>query len=552
MDQPFDSSSAVSSTQATLPFGIREWQIWYTYSSYLWPRTIDLRTVAANLIALEIALATLDSEGQACWLENEVPRVSSVEIRSSEDWTQATIHFPKPQSPEITQALFDLARLQFEENKIMTEGPPHAYCRAVLGVCQLIGGHATYKLYPILTVYETGVVLVSLRVFGRGEGIPESLFLTEYVNLFLRRFTTVLGPPGLARIAPDLEERPRSLFGRWQHSRMSIGHAIAVTERQSIIDDTDFSYNACPLPVDAETPESLTSFALTLIQAVAYSAAAPRQCLGYVILGPRAGYRIGSRWTGRPHVHLITFDGQTPSAAENQRRYSSSFASILMRAETETATPDDLGPNLRRFDDSGIYLNETTLLFVETSDTASAVEVHGTRDPNWAHLIHRHEAAAFLLEYNYALHHAVTHRASDSRSTAYEMLAMQRERLEIDATIEHSIRFGEIREFLRKGRESFELSRLREDFIELIGVRRQEALQRDSDRSARISTVLTVAFGLLAVPSLANDVLAPLWAVFGWPRPESSEKAKLLFVSVAVSLVTTSILGLTRAIGRKQ
>ena len=54
---------------------------------------------------------------------------------------------------------------------------------------------------------------------------------------------------------------------------------------------------------------------------------------------------------------------------------------------------------------------------------------------------------------------------------------------------------------------------------------------------------ISILFGLIAVPRIAEEVLKPLWKVLALPRPKVDEDFSLLLIGISLSMVAVVIGG---------
>jgi hypothetical protein len=78
------------------------------------------------------------------------------------------------------------------------------------------------------------------------------------------------------------------------------------------------------------------------------------------------------------------------------------------------------------------------------------------------------------------------------------------------------------------------------------GLSIREAETRLAERrvTEKIRRNLTILFGLFAVPTLANNVLLPLWELLGFYRPSSDAAFLTLLNATSLGLVTLIVISL--------
>lgn len=661
---------------------VREWEIWHSYSSYLTSALPPLETIAKRLISGCVAECAMLSDGVACWNTDD-PGIEpkslrrrqralghgKVRIELSDESRVANITLPEGVAGYVREALFQSAYLRSRELRLFAGGSVPGYVRAFLGACNLEDPRdegSAVTVYPQIKIFETGVVMVELRMIAGSAPLYAQEFIRRFVNASFRSFGRAMVPPGIAAWAPyavgaseevQWYRRPRFAQQAWKHER-------AVRRRAVTADEGDFSFLQSPLrashderadelvleattpaaleaaekaareavsrrtaaadeearslvaPVEEEyglllrlrsglfsarhtvrrlfmtkaarqredaelmarlgddvvvametavgkvvrrakrfrkehpealgrDPDSLQDLALTLLDVAAYVGCgrrkAPRSLAEFLLFGDGSRNTVGGRWSGRPHVHLLRFANQDDSATTNGERFGDAFGSIVSRTEAT------LGGNGRRllpassrlFDDLGAYVTQAATLWVHGRAAFESSNEVPWRDQNRGHLIYEHQAKAEVLDYGYSLYRRIAERATDRRASMEQLLATERDLLEFEWAVHDASRFGEIKDLLVAGWAASDMPRLRQLVSESLRVRRDEEANRRSVAINRWTAFLTAAGGVLAVPTVAESVIKPLWHWRGWWLPQDADAAKLLQVAV-----TAGILGL--------
>ena len=97
--------------------------------------------------------------------------------------------------------------------------------------------------------------------------------------------------------------------------------------------------------------------------------------------------------------------------------------------------------------------------------------------------------------------------------------------------------FGEIMDLLNHGWSEYEIPELREQIDDALRLREAETSASEARTTARVGNLLTVLFGLLAIPPLAEQVVQPLWVWLNLPRPVDEAAFQMLANGVSFSCV---------------
>jgi len=169
------------------------------------------------------------------------------------------------------------------------DGPlPPRYVWAQIGACTFSVAHPRRKalvVYPVLKVFETGVVLVHLRVFSPERSMLAREFIDHYVNASMQEFRWVKVPPGVAAWAPAANpehganrwyRRAYTSFRQWSHQR-------ALREYSDVVELGDFTFRQVSLGVARDqdvAKQAIDASASELAEVVRESMRARAQALG--------------------------------------------------------------------------------------------------------------------------------------------------------------------------------------------------------------------------------------------------------------------------------
>jgi hypothetical protein len=503
---------------------IEEWEIWHTYVTFLEHTGIDLPEAARRLVTLGVAECAMLRDGRTYWRSNST--VGSGSTVLGEDSTIKRPIFQLDPDKGCTAKLDGFAAEAWgqaayflrSERRVLGDDtgllPP--YLRAYLGKCVLTSTSKDktswqLNLYPILTVYESGVMLVEFRMIGPQTVRALADFIADDVNLFQFRFNQVEVTPGLAAFAARAYNQPvyqGNLVRRLQFLWLQAGHDIAVRQRTKQQTDEDLSYDLAPL--SSSEGDDLKSIALTIFHTVAFIVGRPRMGLSFLLWGQLPAPATGEFWSGRPHIHLVRFHDQCKTASENEVRHGSDFGKILSRIPTldDAVARLVLPKDARLFQDYNAYVKRSCSLWVWSMDGLSGQAAW--MDPNRGNLIYERQVLAELLEYGYMLHRSLYHRLEKFSTTA-EVILVRRQVLQLQRKMREASHSGEILELLENGWDELGLPALVSEIDAGLRLRESETSSMEALRSTRVGWALTVVFGCVAVPTLADQVIQPLW-----------------------------------------
>jgi hypothetical protein len=529
---------------------INEWEIWHTYSTFLHATTIDLRETARRLVASGLAECAMLRDGETFWRTKDSvgSGTTIIDIDPVSDRSTFTLSLDEGcrERPEgfALEGWGQAACFVISERTVLGDasGLPPPYLRAYLGKCELTSiaddnKRSQLNLYPVLLVYESGVLIVEFRMIGPTTVTSLPNFINGGVNLFRYRFDSVTVIPGLSSFATRAYHQSGqkiNFFGRVRLAWLQAGHDIAVRQRTEKREDEAFSFDLAPL--SGSEANDLRAIALTIFHTAAFVIGRPRLGLAFVVWGQSPVPLLGEFWSGRPHVHIVRFSDQHQTATENEVCHGNDFARILARAPNldSDQTKVLLPKNARLFEDYGAYITSACSLWVWS---LKGLEREQPRmDPNRGNLIYERQVLAELLEYGYMLHRSLYHRVENFKTTA-EVIEVRKSILQLRLKMREVSHSGEIRDLLERGWNEMGLPYLASEIDASLQLRSSETSSIEALRNTRVGWALTIVFGFVAVPALADQVILPLWKLTSFHQFDNPDVARVAADGIAMLFV---------------
>jgi hypothetical protein len=540
---------------------LAEWEIWHTYSTYLKGDVKDLHGVARDFVKSGFAPFAMHRDGTAYWGKDEDVRSGFSVIELNEDETRAKVSLKLPDGsntiPEgfAGEAWYQSAFMRFNEIRVfgddISAAPP--YIRAFLGQYTLASTTGErprlIDCYPIVKLYESGVLLLELRIISPEGPVSVNEFIKDYLNIHTALFDDIQVSPALSKLAPrvylEYTLQKVSIVNRFRLKRISESHNKVIDELTEEVEAGDFTFKAAPLPSVVEgKPERLLSLVQTIFSVVSFLASKRREGRRLLLLGQRQLLDSGDYWRGHPHIHIVRHDEQMETPDRNEKIHGESFGWILSRV-SGNCPPDSrryLPANARLFGDYATYITSQATLWVWAKKGLEAQK--DWEDANRGHLIYDHQVQAEMLDYGYMLHRSLAESINRSPSSK-RVLKIRKSLLELRGQMRQSSHYGEVADLLNRGWEAMGVPGLREDVAESLAIRTEETKMVEAARNERLTRALTVIFGLLAVPPIATEVVAPIWELLGIWRPTNASTAKLFMILVALFFVSGVIYALS-------
>jgi hypothetical protein len=522
---------------------LQEWEVWHTYTTYLDCPGLDLLAGASKLIESEVAECVVSSTGKTFWRSREqvaqgITRVN-VESRTGAGSFSLVADDKSMGSPKgfALEAWGHAAHFFIGELRVLGEEQSFAdeYIRAYLGkvvVTATEGDKSTSEvnLYPVLVIYQSGVLVLELRMIGPSRPTPLSDFILYAVNLPRLKLATALVNPGLARNATAAYYRSTKVpfLRRWKYARSQVSHNAAIEQLTTQVQDESFSFRLSPWSGECD---SLRSVAMSIFHTCSYLVTGPRVGLKFLLLGPKVPPSLGAFWSGRPHIHLIRFQNQQETASENKVMHADILASILTRTPgLANALPEDL----RLFEDYSVFVAATASLCVWS--LRGLEQESNRKDLNRGNFIYERQVLMELLEYGYMLHRGLYHRVEELQSTD-QVMSVKRFVLRLRLRMREVSHSGEIRDLLDSGWSALGLPTLVSEIDDALALREAEMRSVDTMRATRVGWAIATVFGIVAIPALADQIIIPAWHVLKLHAVADSDKMKLLAGGIATVCV---------------
>ncbi len=551
------SHSTAAKPSAPCEITVREWEIWHTYATYLHVTNVDLDAVARKLVEAGIALCAMLQDGRTYW--NSERTVCCGQTILEPDGLAGICRFSIEYDDKsddkmrgfAKEAWYQAARFRYAEDRVFgaDSSLPPPYLRAFLGQCRLVPSTRTQcktDLYPTLIVYESGVMVLELRSISPKSPAPLSEFIAGGVNLFQFPFQGIEASPGLVNLAAQAYEhstRARSFVSRGGLIWLQRGHEESVRQLTRRRKAGPFQFELAPMSSsrDVKPSENLKTLALTIFHTTAFAISRPRSGVSFLLRGQRHTAELGDFWSGRPHIYLVRFDGQCDTASENARQHEAAFRKILLRIPVSDSSIErcSLPRDCRLFDDYNAYITSAA--------TLCAWSTHGIdryskwADANRGHLIYEHQAVIELLEYGCMLHRWLLGRAHD-HGNQDQVFAARRALNRLSRSMTLASQSGEIMELLNYGWKQLKVPQLREQIDDALRLRQEETSSFEARTTTRVGNLLTVLFGLVAIPSLAGQVVEPAWHWLELPLPGGDVAFQMLANAVAFAIVIPLVL----------
>ena len=533
-----------------------EWEIWHSYSTYLSEQKINLEHAANILVDSRMALCSMHRDGRTFWQSGKGTQSGQTKIILDSKQMNANIMLETDSGQQgefasfAQEAWYQSANLRFKEMRLFgnPSSLPPPYIRVYLGQCNLFSEHDKQKIicYPIIKLFESGILLVEFRTISPNSKISLEDFISKHINLYTETFKKIEVPPAVTKYATyayyQYIEKNIPFHLRVGAIWLRKQHELAVDESTRESEEGDFVFKLAPLSKsDSEDVfENLSSLANTLFYTVSYLLSNPRIGINYIFRGQKSLVEVGDFWVGRPHIFIVKFENQKETAKENEAIHRSDFGRMLFRTmvDDREVAIENLPKDSRLFDDFNAYINREASLWVWSN--CGIRKQKNYEDQNRGHLIYEHQTVAELLEYGYMLHRSLYDRSSRYSNTD-DVLIARKNLISLKHEMREASCFGEVRDMLISGWNKMGVPELQKSIEESLSIKEAETSIVEARGIKKLGLMLSIFFGILAVSSVAKELIGPLWDVFGFWRPQGEAESKMFMIVISALFVSLVI-----------
>jgi len=540
-------------------FYLEEWEIWYTFSTYLKAHINNLETVAKLLVKSEIADCCVISSGETfCRTDNGVISGKTV-LELSGDLKRVSAEF-KADSVEVAdftkyarETWLIGVQFLYGEARQISQGRelPTPHLRAFLQPISLVKKEERItNLYPVIVLYQSGVLLIELRMIAPDDSVEISDFIRNYVNIQQYDYDFAIVPTAISVLAPEAYQyysNPKiNIFQRLDLLEKKKKQKKTLQTLSRKVESGDFEFDVAPL-FSAEKKETITSITQTLFTIVGFVVESPISSIQLLIKGVPKLPEIGEYWSGRPHIHLVRYSNQLDSSSSNEESNKKFFGRILARVpEANGDFSIYLPPNSRKFEDYAAYITLAATLWVWSKSGLEDQEQQ--MDLNRGNLIYEHQVQVELLEYGFILYKSLIEKSKILKEYP-DILAVRRDLAELKSKMIETTPYGEVRDLLSKGWEQMNLEAMQSQIAENLSILESEIKFTESKQGDNFRVFLTI-LGLIASASFAKSVVSPFWKALSLWLPSNENWAELFLVGISAMLIIFMVFFLRRFIYR--
>ncbi len=536
---------------------LKQWQICHTYSTYFNQSLITLDKIAQILVENHIAECCIHKNGLFYYHDDGLQLGTSSATLHSNNQNANIVIEPKILNCFIVDSIMLASYFRVSEQNIFSkdfELLPN-YIKAYIGECQLVSSERTVYIYPVLTIFDSGVILLEMRTLHPDIPIKVDDFIQNYVNLFVTNFDELLAPPDLVNSAIEdysrnhtFEGKP-TILNRYKiiHHKKMINRAVLNKTISRTSEDFNFKlstlYNKDKEDKLFYSNSFLTfkSLSHVIISTVNFVINKTNNNLKYILSGDKKISELGNYWASKPHIHILDHTNQQNNSIKNEKKNGIFFGQIISRVKSndKKAGLKFLPKSSRPFDDYSAYISSHATLWVWS--TEGRKRTTNTDIFTTDKLIFQNQFLAELLDYGFILHKKYLELVKEMKNYR-QVIALRKHILDLEIKMNESSRYGEIKDLLEDGWEKLHINKYKQLIKRTLNIHEDKFKIIEIRRFNKLNILLTIAFGLFAIPELSNHIIEPIWNLLKFPILKNSDGMKLTYIGISTVLITAIIL----------
>ncbi len=526
---------------------VDSWQIWHSYVTYLHDE-IDIPVVARRLVEDGTCALTYMPNGQVILKNDEDTTISlSLKFRRHPHVASASIVIPEELSskPYLADCAGLAVRMDMHEQHLRSDAPGDHYVRGFLTEQRLEYDDWSATVYPTYKLHANGVVITYLRIYSPNDSCPVDSFINRFVNIGHLLAKDVLLDPVTCRTEVEsfLNKASSSgLVNRFRRARRS--HRL-----QQVIETLQFTDSSGDFPFSlVRLSDVLRSLGISPMGAK-WDLRNLAEHVHALILRSVSKMTKSPEWgrnrVGMPIVHLLGFSDQPDRVHTYTEDQLDGFAKILARSSVRhSSMTQALSPDLRPIEDYSMYLSRAAMLFVAGNSHLEAMRHDGhisetAQGTDWA-VYDKQIIAELALLLRGSLMRS-DGRSKDRRWSVSSLRDDELELIDYERMFVEVSKFDEVNDVLRRTVAIFGLDKIQNRIRQNLQIRAIQLAEHQQRSTTLFGSSLTVLLGLLGVPALSENVVAPVWRLNDWYEPDDPNVAQLLLLGVSAGLLLAGV-----------
>lgn len=519
-------------------FTVSNWEISHTYSSYLSFDKIDLNELAVRLIVNDLAELIIESNEIVYWKFNDELQVAQLILVVDENRSSGVFHLEPllGSTLEMTEnvGVFfnDACNLIFSDQKLFNTANVKKNIRVYFQKFLAKYSYGEFLILPYFKIFEDGVTLVKYRIKSKNKEIEIYDFIENFVNIGLNKFLDIKVSPSISKLSSVayMYSIKQSIFSRFQCLRDAKIHINEVNNRTFDYIYENEKFKLVEIPRTEGNQDSLSSLTLNYLNIINFIYIAPNNDLKFLLFGVNEKIHQSNYWSGRPYIYLINFEEKEQTSSQNNNKFYKEFIGIIQRAYNPYTNIQDLPEDMRVFEDSSDFISSSGYLCA----FSNLLNEDGVKNS-----IYNKEIISEYLEYGYIIHRVLKAKIQYSTDLS-ETFSLRSDVNNLDELYELSYS-GEVRSFLERGWQEFGLSKIKKQIDEKINIDHDYKNYKYQIYNNNFNRLLTIVFGILTIPTLAKELIIPIWKYSEIMIPKDENLITIFSLIIAFFVITILI-----------
>ncbi|WP_173910158.1 hypothetical protein [Acinetobacter sp. Marseille-Q1618] len=515
-------------------FEIHDSIIYFTYSSFISVDSFHLNDLADEIIKSGFAICIMNSECVfQCRSNKEVKfyaqtYVDDQQLEHVEFISDKGEYLRLSDGNENYNYFYGAYMKHLSELRLFNKDSLTKYIKIYLDDFVIEIDEFEFLVNPEISVYEDGIVIIKYGLVYNSLDLDVFSYIDNILNSSFKNINKLLVSPYFCKLASiaygSFNKVP--FYKRYEHLGIEKRHCIEVDKLTINYEFGEEVIKLIELPRKSGEREDFSTITQTILNVIGYISVTPNKGMRYILLGQKNIIPNGEYWSGRPYVYLINFTKNYNDSNRNNKVHSKYFSMLLARTSGSDFNGKSLH-DLRVFNDISVFIESSggLVVFSKNVDEIATIENY----------IIDYELINQYLEYGYMINKLLLQKVYDSKNN--EDIFILRWRVNMINSLGENTYVGEFRDLLKHGWKEYGIENIQKQIYEAIEISKDENQYRYTRQANRRNLMVMILFGLMAIPTISETIIKPIWIYFGIYLPKAIVFQSLFFFLVTMSLI---------------
>lgn len=511
------------------------------YKTYLLERPDNLAQWAVDLLHARVARFVYHSIGHAFWHDETEVRHETLNPNQQPYVVPNETHVRLPQdlTPAAATSALAAAEMAFYEHHSLSSVALEHYTYIRLFLPEVLVGtqRDEITLYPCVTIYENGAVLIEYTTYFLNNFYTTHQFVADTINAPQQHVRDIHYPVEIFRrdARQYLLNEDEGIRARFRNL-MTLRYVDGLVEKHAVDKQMEGEAGAYstrlisnnPLSAESELRENLYVITEAVLHALLDVVNRERLDWRYVVTGRRrCRYHRGRLWSSRPTAAIFKYKAQEAAASQIRGNRAQDIGRILNRATSDLKVPAADLRDYRFFNDYALFVDRALTLYVY-----AAKPLPQGYDSEMRRLV----AQAHFTDYLVASYHRLNELAVDHARSVADLIDLRRQQLDLDDVVRHAANNGELLDLYAQLLNVQGTSELKGALLSSSSLMIEKFKESQNLRRQRFQWGIAVLFGVIAAATNGGALITTLVEPTGW-NPSPVMAAELAVGAVLLALL---------------